>query len=464
VDDAPQTNDLDLAGVTTRDGFLALLRVVYLRADRPSLRILEARTRHHAVPLSKTVASELVRGARFPRKVVMLAFLQACGVQGDRLEPWQRAWERIAVQEAGAARVAGLPGQDPGPGPSGGSAPASAAGSGPDDEMTQLREENRELRRRLAGSGSGAAALQQYRDDDSRGEEAGNPVVSRRELGASLRALRLERGLTVEQVAGHLLCSAGKVSRMESGFRSGTLRDVRDLCSLYGVPEGPRRDHLMDLARQSRRQGWWQAYPQVPAGFEPYLGLEDGASSIRTYECAVVHGLLQTEDYARAVLAVLEVLVESNYLERTEELVQVRLARQRRLLTRPDPPDFWVILDEAVLRRTVGGPEVMRGQFEHLVEASRSPNVTLQVIPFAAGAHSAPGSSFSILEFPGKAPGMVHLEGLQGFTYLERATHLRRYQQVFDDLSARALGEEESMGLITATIRETGGSRSAGAR
>jgi hypothetical protein len=207
----------------------------------------------------------------------------------------------------------------------------------------------------------------------------------------------------------------------------------------------------MDLAHESRRQGWWQAYPQVQAGFEAYLGLENGASSIRAYESALVYGLLQTEDYARAVL---EALLESNHPERTEELVQLRLARQR-LLTRTDPPDFRLILDEAALRREVGGPEVMRGQFEHLAEASRLPNVTLQVIPFAAGAHSAPGSSFAILEFPGKAPGMVYVEGLQGFIYLERAAHLRRYQQVFDDLRTRALGEEESRGLITATIRET---------
>jgi transcriptional regulator with XRE-family HTH domain len=457
VDDAPRTDDFDLAAVTTRDGLLGLLQVVYLRADKPSLRILEARTRHRAVPLSKTVAAELLRGARFPRKGVMLAFLQACGVQEDRLEPWQRAWERIAVLEAGAARMARLPGQDSVSGPSGGSAPASATASGQaSDEMRQLREENQELRRQLAASGSGAVGLQQYRDDEPRGEEAGNPVVSRRELGASLRALRLERGLAVEQVAGHLMCSAGKVSRMESGFRSGTLRDVRDLCSLYGVPDGAQRDHLMDLARQSRRQGWWQAYAQ--GNFETYLGLEDGAASIRAYECGFVHGLLQTEDYARAVL---EVMLEPGSPERIEELVQVRLTRQR-VLTRPDPPDFWTILDEAILRRMVGGPEVMRDQFEHLVKASRLPNVTLQVMPFAAGAHFALGSSFSILEFPGKAPGAVHMEGLQGFIYLERAADLKRYRQVFDNLMARALGAEESRGLIAATIREIGSSRSAG--
>jgi transcriptional regulator with XRE-family HTH domain len=460
VDDAPQTDDLDLAAVTTRDGLLALLRVVYLRADKPSLRILEARTRHHAVPLSKTVASELIRGTRFPRKAVMLTFLQACGVQGDRLEPWQRAWERIAVGEAGAARMARPPGQDPGPGPSGGSAPASAAGPGQEsDEVTLLREENQELRRQLAGSGAGAAGPGQYRDDDPRGEEAGNPVASRRELGASLQALRLERGLTVEQVAGHLMCSAGKVSRMESGFRSGTPRDVRDLCSLYGVPEGPQRDHLMDLARESRRQGWWQAYaPQILVHFDAYLGLENGASSIRIYESTLVQGLLQTEDYARALL---EVPLEPLHPERIEELVQVRLTRQR-LLTRPDPPDFRMILDEATLRHAVGGPEVMRGQFEHLVKASRLPNVTLQVIPFAVGAYPAMGASFAILEFPGKTPGVVYTEDLQRSIYLERAVDLKRYQQVFDDLRARALDEEESRGLIAAMIREIGGSQSAG--
>jgi transcriptional regulator with XRE-family HTH domain len=324
------------------------------------------------------------------------------------------------------------------------------------DEVRQLREENQELQRRLARFGSGAVGRQPYRDDESRGEGAGNPVVSRRELGASLRALRLERGLTVEQVAEHLMCSAGKVGRMESGFRSGTLRDVRDLCSLYDVLDGTQRDHLMDLARESRRQGWWQAYAQ--GYFETYLGLENGAESIRAYECGFVHGLLQTEGYARAVLTV---MLESSYPERIDEFVKVRLTRQR-LLARPDPPNFWMILDEAILRRVVGGPEVMRGQLEHLVKASRLPNITLQVIPFTAGGYSALGSSFSILEFPGKAPGAVHTEGLQGFIYIERAADLKRFRQVFDNLRARALGAEESRELIAATIGEIGSGRSAG--
>jgi transcriptional regulator with XRE-family HTH domain len=451
VDDGPQTDDLDLAVVIGRDALLGLLRTVYLRADRPSLRVLEARTRHGAVPLSKTVASELLKGERFPRKAVMLAFLQACGVQGDRLEPWRRAWERIAVLEAEAPRAVPSPGEDRGTGQMAGNVPAKAAGRDPaGDEVWLLREENQELRRQLAVSSSGGARLQSYRDEGSRGEETGNPVVSRRELGASLRALRLERGMTVEQVAGHLMCSTGKVSRMESGFRSGTLRDVRDLCSLYEVPEGPQRDHLMDLARESRQQGWWQAYAQ--GNFETFLGLENGAASMREYECAVVPGLLQTEDYARALLGV---LLDPYSPERLEEFVRVRLTRQR-ILTRPDPPDFWVILDEAVLRRGVGSLEVMRGQLGHLVEVSRLPNVTLQVIPFTAGAHSALGSSFVMLEFPGNVPGVVYTEGLEGFVYLERTADLKRYRYVFDRLRRLAPDEGESRGIIMSMMMEIG--------
>jgi transcriptional regulator with XRE-family HTH domain len=453
VDDAPQTDDLDLATVTTREGLLALLQTVYVRADKPSLRVLEARTRHDPVPLSKTVASELIRGRRFPRKAVMLAFLQACGVNGDRAEPWQRAWERVAVLQAETARLLRLPGQDPSSGPPGGNSPARPAGPGQTgEEMRRLREENQQLRRQLTASGSATAGRQQYVDAESHREQAGNPVVSRRELGASLHALRLEQGLTVEQVAGHLMCSAGKVSRMESGFRSGTLRDVRDLCSLYDVPEGPQRNHLMNLARESRRQGWWQAYAQ--GHFETYLGLENGAASIREYECAVLPGLLQTEDYARAVL---KAMLEPYAPERLEELVQVRLTRQR-ILTRPDPPDLWVILDEAALRRMVGGPEVMRGQLGHLIEASQSPSITIQVIPFAAGAHSAvAGSSFVILEFPGKAPGVVHTEGLEGFVYLERTADLNRYQQVFDQVRRLVPDAEESRRIIMKTMMEISG-------
>jgi transcriptional regulator with XRE-family HTH domain len=459
VDDAPQTDDLDLVAVAGREALIAMLQTVYLRADRPSLRVLEARTRHGAVPLSKTVASELLRGERFPRKAVMLAFLLACGVQDDRLEPWRRAWERIAVLEAKAARAAQPPGEDRGTGPAGGSLPAMAAGPDPaGDEVRLLREENQELRRRLAAPGSGAIGMQSYRDDEPRGGEAGNPVVSRRELGASLRALRLKRGMTVEQVAGHLMCSAGKVSRMESGFRSGTLRDVRDLCSLYDVPEGAERDRLMELARESKRQGWWQVQAQGLDYFGSYVGLEDGAASMREYESAVVPGLLQTERYARAMYG----SPDGSYSpERREELVQVRLTRQR-ILTRPDPPDYRAILDEAVLRRSVGGPGVMRDQYGHLIEASRLPNVTLQVVPFAAGAHNAAGSNFVILEFSGQAPEVVYTEGLFGWLYLERAVDVKRYHEVFASVRRQALDEEESRMFLTTMMSETGDSISPG--
>ena len=439
MDDAPYTEDLDLSSVVARDDLAALLRTVHLRADRPSLRVLEARTRLRPVPLSKTVVSEMLNGARFPRKAVMLAFLQACGVQDDHLEPWQRAWERIAVREQGAMptevrtgakvqRVADF-----------------TESSELSDQVTELREENEKLRRQLAAS-SGGDAGSALPDDQSTEREAASPAVRRRELGVLLRELRLEHGMTVEQVAEHLLCSPGKVSRMESAFRSGTVRDVRDLCGLYGIPER-QRDHLMLLARESKQQGWWQSYKQVH--FEKYIGLESGAASMKVYESAIIPGLLQTEAYMRAMHHAGVPVISP---ERIEELIEVRLIRQR-ILTRPDPPSCWWIIDEAALCRPVGGPEVMRSQLEHMIELSGLPNVTLQIIPFAAGAHPAMGDKFVILEFAEPVPGIVYTEGLVGWTYIEQPSELRRYQRVLESLLTLALGVEDSIQFITKMIR-----------
>lgn len=268
----------------------------------------------------------------------MLAFLQACGLHDDRLEPWRRAWERIAVCEQGATPIevnaaAPAPGTEPDNSRSSITADESSRLS---DQVTELREENKKLRRQLAASSVGDARPSPA-DAQSTEREAASPAVRRRELGVLLHELRLEHGMTVEQVAEHLLCSPGKVSRMESGFRSGTVRDVRDLCGLYGVPER-QRDHLMLLARESKQQGWWQTYRQD--NFETYIGLENGAASMKVYESAIIPGLLQTEAYARAMH---HAGVPAISPERIEELVEVRLIRQR-ILTRPDPPScLWII-------------------------------------------------------------------------------------------------------------------------
>jgi transcriptional regulator with XRE-family HTH domain len=271
--------------------------------------------------------------------------------------------------------------------------------------------------------------------------EVRSPTLRRRELGALLRAHRLELGLTVEQVAERLLCSPSKVSRMETGQRGATLRDVRDLCTLYGIADDEERERLMTLARESKQQAWWQSY-DLP--YSTYVGLEAAAATIRDYDSAVVPGLLQTADYTRARHVGTMPRLEADQIERR---VEVTLTRQL-VLTQQYPPRFWSILDEAVLHRVVGGPAVMKAQLEHLIEASSQPRITIQVIPYEVGAHPALDSIFTIVEFDGGVPGVVYVEGLVGSIYLERPDDLDRYRQVFDRLSSIALSPEDSVALM----------------
>jgi transcriptional regulator with XRE-family HTH domain len=273
----------------------------------------------------------------------------------------------------------------------------------------------------------------------------GSPTVRRRELGALLRALRTERGLTVDQVAAELLCSPSKVSRMETGQRGATARDIRDLCRIYGVTDPAQQNRLTRLAAAGKRQGWWQGYDLDY--FATYVGLEEEAIALSYYQSSVVPGLLQTPDYVRAIH---EIIVPPIAEERIEQLIEVRLTRQK-LLTRNPPLKLAVILDEAVLHRQVGGPAVMKEQLERLAELADWPNVTIQVIPFAAGAHAALESTFNILDFEDPAPSLVYVEGLVGFMYLERPQDLARYRGVFGQLSAKALTPKESIKLITST-------------
>lgn len=272
--------------------------------------------------------------------------------------------------------------------------------------------------------------------------EVRSPTVRRRELGALLRSLRLEQGFTVDQVAERLLCSPSKVSRMETGARGATARDVRDLCELYGVTDPTQREHMARLAAEGRQQGWWQGYELDYFG--TYVGLEQEATSIRIFQSTVVPGLLQTESYARATL---EAVVPEFTTERIDQLVQVRLTRQQSL-TRDPPLRLWVVLDESVLHRMIGGISVMREQLERLLEAAKSPRVTIQVIPYSAGAHPAMESTFDILGFSEPTPGVVYVEGLIGYIYLERPQDLRRYQLVFERLSQVALNPQDSTKLI----------------
>ena len=275
--------------------------------------------------------------------------------------------------------------------------------------------------------------------------ETGSPTLRRRELGALLRVLRNERGFTVDQVAERLLCSPSKVSRMETGQRGATARDVRDLCDLYEVTDPAERARLTRLAAEGKQQGWWQSYELDY--FATFVGLEEDAVATKNFQSAAVPGLLQTTDYARA-------MYESNVPEitsgRIDQLIQVRLTRQRSLTKRP-PLELLAVLDEPVLHRLVGGYSVMRKQLQRLVEAAQLPNVTIQVLPFSVGAHPAMESTFDILNFGTVAPSLVYVEGLAGNMYLERSQDLQRYELVFDHLRDIALSPQESIELIAET-------------
>ena len=439
--DALYTGDLDLAAPVTAADLAALLRTVHLRADRPSLRALEARTRHDPAPLSKTTVAEMLKGLRFPRKAVMVAFLRACGEDEDRIEAWRRAWDRIAADEPGPAvrtstrSFSGEPGDKP--------RKASASKDAELDqlrgEVGRLRDENTRMRRQLLPAG--LAGTPEERPEGSAGvRQARGPEIRRRELGTRLRALRTERLLTIEQVAAHLFCSPSKVSRMENGFRAGTLRDIRDLCNLYGVSDASLRERLMELARQSKQHGWWQDYD---APYAAYIGLETGAVLIKTFQSTVVPGLLQNAEYARAIYQ----RGRRDYdPEVIEQRVQVRMMRQR-ILTEDNPPKLWAILDEAALRRIVGSAAVMLAQLGRLAKLSGSESITIEVIPFDAGSH--PGFSvFDIMEFADSLPPVVYLEGLFGQIWYERSQDVDRYQDKFAALHVLALDPQDSRELI----------------
>lgn len=273
--------------------------------------------------------------------------------------------------------------------------------------------------------------------------EMRSPTVRRRELGALLRTLRTEHGLTIEQVAEQLLCSPSKVSRMETGQRGATPRDIRDLCDLYGVTSPDERARMTKLAAEGKQQGWWQSYELDY--FATFVGLEEAATAFQMYQSTTIPGLLQTPDYARAMCGV---LVPEVSAERVEEFVEVKRVRQRRLSSEPPLP-LSVILDEAVLHRAVGGPAAMARQLDRLIEATNIHQVTIQVIPYSAGAHAAMDSTFTIMEFADPVPTVVYVEGLVGWIYIERSQEVARYQHVFDLLSDSALSPQDSIELIT---------------
>ena len=277
-----------------------------------------------------------------------------------------------------------------------------------------------------------------------------SPTVRGRRLRYELRRLREQAGLTRDEVARRLEWSGSKVSRIETGQSRAQTGDVRDLLDIYGV-QGDEAEALVQLAREARKRGWWTAYNDVFTG--TYVGLEAEASAMRTYQPQIIPGLLETEDYARALIRAGLVRADPDEIERR---VQARMARQE-VLTRPDAPAIWAVLDEPIIRRPVGGPAVMRAQLQHLIDITATPNskITLQILPLTVGAHPGLSGPFVMLDFPSpEDPPVVYLETATDGLYLEETAETERYTLMFDHLRASALSSNESSDLISRVAGE----------
>lgn len=272
-----------------------------------------------------------------------------------------------------------------------------------------------------------------------------NPTVRRRRLGQELRRLRELKGMTAEEVAERLLVSQSKISRLENGRRSISQRDVRDLCGVYEVEDNRIVESLMQMAKDSRQQGWWHAFGDIP--YSVYIGLETDAASLRVYEPQVVPGLLQTRGYAEALIT--GALPETSPTD-VEKRVSVRVRRQERVNAPEQPLRLWAVIDESALRRVVGGKELMREQLEFLVELSQLPHVTVQVLPFEMGAHPGISGHYAILEFPDATDSsVVYIEGVTSDLYLEKANDVQKYSVMYEHLRAQALNADQTREFIS---------------
>jgi transcriptional regulator with XRE-family HTH domain len=269
-----------------------------------------------------------------------------------------------------------------------------------------------------------------------------SPTIRQRELGMRLREFRTAKGFTVEDVARELLCSPTKISRAETGARRATLRDVRDLCQLYGI-DSETSAELMQLAREARQSGWWTKYDDLR--ISPYIGMEQAASAITTFGMYYVPGLLQTEDYARAIIKGIAPKIDEDILG---QRVEARMMRQN-LLSQPKPPRYRALVDEAVLHRQVGGPAVMKAQLDKILSLTRAERAAVQVIPYEVGAYGAIDSNFVYLELATtKLPDLVFVEGLSRELYLERPEELERYREALEYLRDQALNPRDSVKKI----------------
>lgn len=277
-------------------------------------------------------------------------------------------------------------------------------------------------------------------------------MIRRRRIGMLLRGYREAARLTTQQVGDELDCSGAKISRVETAHSPAQRRDVRDMLDLYGVTDQQRQE-VMDLLKDARNPGWWDQYNDtLPRKYSTFIGFEAAARLIRSYEPQVIPGLLQTGDYAR------ETIRKGLPGATTEEIdarVAVRLERQK-VLTKERPLRLVTVVDEAALRRVVGGPKMMDQQLHHLVEQAARPNVSVHVLPFESGASACTTGPFMLLEFPERThPKVGYLENGAGDLYLERAAQVERYERLYDELHGDALGTDESVELIRALLTRT---------
>lgn len=272
------------------------------------------------------------------------------------------------------------------------------------------------------------------------------PTVVRMLLGARLRRLRQAAGITRDNAGQAIRSSGSKISRLELGRTGFKQRDVSDLLTLYGVSDDDaERAILLGLARQANDAGWWHGYSDVlPAWFEPYLGLEQAASIIRSYEVGFIPGLLQTPEYARAVIRLMDGVSEAE----ADHRVALRMQRQQ-LLHRPNPPRLWVVIDETALRRPIGGRAAMLEQVDHLVQVSRLSTVTVQVMPFSAGGHAAAGGQVTMLRFPEELlPDVVYQEQMDSAVYLNKPADTVHHWNVLNRVATEALPPDASVAKL----------------
>ncbi|WP_371495718.1 helix-turn-helix domain-containing protein [Kitasatospora sp. NBC_00374] len=283
-------------------------------------------------------------------------------------------------------------------------------------------------------------------------QPGGGSMVRRILLGSQLRRLREGRAITREDAGYAIRASESKISRMELGRVSFKERDVADLLSLYGVHDGTEREALLGLVREANKSGWWHSFTDVlPNWFQTYIGLEEAAALIRTYEVQFIPGLLQCEEYARAIFGQSRPALAEEEIERR---VSLRMRRQS-LLMDPQGPKLWAVIDEAALRRPVGGPKVMRAQVQHLIDMSEHANVVVQVMPFRFGAHAGESGAFSILRFPEQdLADVVYLEQLTSALYLDKRDDVDAYIQVMERLCVDSLTPGQTVDLLATILKD----------